>query len=303
MSNTTDMNHTHALVRTFSPGKLATLRILMFRVFAWISPGMAVRKAEEMFCTPPRGSSTSAERAILEDGEPFSLTVMGSRMQGWCWGEGPLVYLVHGWGRHCLSFAQFVNTFSRHGYRVVAFDAPGHGMSEGTVSSGLHISAALQAAVEHIGPAQGIVAHSIGATSTAFAIRKGLPVARLVFLGAADDPVAYERQFLTAIGLPSKLCPAVEQNLEKRFHFHWPDLKVSRYASQMTVPLLVIHDLNDATVSWTDGAAIAGAWPNARLIKTKGLGHRGLLRDEKVIGYAKAFISESGDLPDDPYTT
>ena len=41
---------------------------------------------------------------------------------------------------------------------------------------------------------------------------------------------------------------------------------------------------------WSDGAAIAGAWPGARLVTTTGLGHRRILRDERVVSQAVAFV-------------
>jgi len=56
------------------------------------------------------------------------------------------------------------------------------------------------------------------------------------------------------------------------------------------VPLLVIHDRDDPTVPWADGAAIATAWPGAELVTTTGLGHRDLLRDASVVARAVAFV-------------
>ena len=40
----------------------------------------------------------------------------------------------------------------------------------------------------------------------------------------------------------------------------------------------------------SDGAAIANAWPGARLVTTTGLGHRRILRDEHVVSQAVAFV-------------
>ena len=64
------------------------------------------------------------------------------------------------------------------------------------------------------------------------------------------------------------------------------------------MPLLVFHDRDDAEVPWSDGAAIAGAWPGARLVTTAGLGHRRILRDERVVSQAVAFVKGEPALPD-----
>ena len=44
---------------------------------------------------------------------------------------------------------------------------------------------------------------------------------------------------------------------------------------------------------FTHGAAVAAAWPGARLIETSGLGHRRLLRDEAVVAQVSSFIAAS----------
>ena len=50
-------------------------------------------------------------------------------------------------------------------------------------------------------------------------------------------------------------------------------------------------DRDDDEVAWTDGAAIAEAWPGARLVTTTGLGHRRILRDAQVVSQAVSFVS------------
>ncbi|MEO8347276.1 MAG: alpha/beta hydrolase, partial [Acidobacteriota bacterium] len=47
----------------------------------------------------------------------------------------------------------------------------------------------------------------------------------------------------------------------------------------------------DARVPLRDGVEIVHAWPNARLVRTRGLGHHRILRDEKVISRAVAFLT------------
>jgi pimeloyl-ACP methyl ester carboxylesterase len=53
---------------------------------------------------------------------------------------------------------------------------------------------------------------------------------------------------------------------------------------------LVIHDRGDRDVPFAQGAAIAAAWPGARLHAVEGLGHYRVLRDPAVIEAAVAFL-------------
>src|SRR3712207_7030695 len=55
-------------------------------------------------------------------------------------------------------------------------------------------------------------------------------------------------------------------------------------------PTLVVHDRDDAYTPVADGAAIAAAWPDARLRVTSGLGHRRILRDPEVVAEAVEFV-------------
>jgi predicted ATPase len=55
--------------------------------------------------------------------------------------------------------------------------------------------------------------------------------------------------------------------------------------------MLVIHDQDDREVPWADGAAIAAAALDARLVTTHGLGHRRILRDPSVIEASVDFVA------------
>jgi hypothetical protein len=53
----------------------------------------------------------------------------------------------------------------------------------------------------------------------------------------------------------------------------------------------VIHDRDDREVGFASGEALARAWRGARLVRTRGLGHRGVLRDAEVVRDAVDFIA------------
>jgi pimeloyl-ACP methyl ester carboxylesterase len=63
------------------------------------------------------------------------------------------------------------------------------------------------------------------------------------------------------------------------------------HAAERSQPLLVIHDRDDAEVPWTDGADLVDAWPGARLLLTRGLGHRRILHDAVVVQATASFAA------------
>ena len=147
------------------------------------------------------------------------------------------------------------------------------------------------------GPVSGLVAHSLGATAAAVALREGLAVGRVAFLAPPADPAPFFRRFLGALGVAPGLAPGIEATFERQTSFRWRDLVVPAFAPTLDVPLLVVHDRGDREVSWHDGAAIAAAWPGAALVTTEGMGHRKVLRDPRVVARVVDFLTAGGASP------
>ena len=133
----------------------------------------------------------------------------------------------------------------------------------------------------------------MGASATALAIAQGLPVRRAVFLGPAADPGAFAALFAQMFGFTRDAMARMRRRTERRLRFRWDQLSVPAMARELrgAPPLLVVHDREDPTVAWSDGAAIARAWPGAELITTTGLGHRGVVRDPAVVNQAVTFLT------------
>src|SRR5262245_33403196 len=108
---------------------------LLFRAVQVVSPNSAARLAERLFFTPHGSRLTPTMRAVLDRAQPFQVEVEGQRIVGWSWGEGPAVYLVHGWGSRGGRLSAYVQPLVDAGFRVVAFDALAHGDSGGRMSS------------------------------------------------------------------------------------------------------------------------------------------------------------------------
>jgi pimeloyl-ACP methyl ester carboxylesterase len=229
---------------------------------------------------------------VLPTGRRFSVRADGRRVAAWRWGEGPAVILVHGWGGRAAQLTSFVPPLVGRGFSVVAFDAPGHGESGGSLSSAPEFARALEAVTDRIGGAHAVVAHSLGAAAVVLALRRGLRCERMVFFGPAADPPAWIAPFARRLGLSERVLKTMRERSERRIGLSWSEIAIPPRAGSFDTPLLVFHDRDDAEVPWTDGAAIAGAWPGARLVTTTGLGHRHLLRDPEVVAQAVSFMAD-----------
>ena len=80
-------------------------RRALFRAADLLAPNLAGRIARDIwFTVPPRLAATP----LPEGGRPFEVESLGAVVRGHVWGDGPVVYLVHGWGGRGSQLASFV---------------------------------------------------------------------------------------------------------------------------------------------------------------------------------------------------
>lgn len=258
------------------------------------APAIGARWAERIWFRLPRRSAVPAPAG--PPGRAFTVRVGGVDIAGATWGEGPAVYLLHGWAGHRGQLAAFVPGLVGRGFKVVAFDAPSHGGSGagafGPRSSSIpEFAAALNAAVAEHGIAEGIVAHSLGSVAVAIALCDGQRAERVVMIAPMASPASYARYFARVLGFGPRTLRGLTRRVERRVgapmhHFDVPEIG---RAVQMP-PTLIVHDRADRSIPVADGIAIAEAWPTARLRVTSGLGHRRLLREPEVVDAVVDFI-------------
>jgi pimeloyl-ACP methyl ester carboxylesterase len=262
------------------------------RVLSTLVPALAARLAERLLLTPTRHAVPPPERAALESARQQIVSVDGTPVTTWTWGHGPVILLVHGWSGRGGQLASFVPPLLARGFSVVTFDAPGHGVSIAPETSVMAFVAAVRAVGATHGPVRGIIAHSIGAVAAARAMFEGLAPDGAVFVSPAANLAGYSDVFLDALGFSRAAREGMRARVEARLRTPWTALDLRALAPAMNVPLLVVHDRDDADVPWQDGAIVAQAWRDARLLTTGGLGHRRILRDATVIRSAADFLAE-----------
>ncbi len=276
---------------------LVPLLRLGFRTLSAVSVRLAARVAERVWFTPPRPRLSPASAAFLGTGTRADIHLQGRRVAAWSWGEGPAVLLVHGWGGHSAQFQSFVEPLVRAGLRAIAFDAPSHGASGASPhgrrqSTFFDFAEALVALAQTVEPVAGVIAHSGGCTSVAWALRNGWTVPAAVFIAPMGSPVAYQRVFADALSIPDAVLERFKANVERRLQFAWHDLEVAEVSRVVaTPPLLVVHDRDDRETSWRESQTIVASWPDAVLRTTTGLGHNRILREPSVVSDAVELIA------------
>lgn len=219
------------------------------------------------------------------------------RVRVYEWGSGArTVLIVHGWGSRASRFAPMANALAARGWRVLAFDAPGHGLSVGRSSSLPQFMATLDAIATQLGPVQVLIGHSIGALAIACA-RTGAPpwfnaLQRVVLISMPSGAPFLVEAFHGMFRIGTATARHMLDAFGRRFgagpasFIASPDVVIRR------LPVLVVHDRHDDIVPFAHSEALLPALQNARLLVTDGLGHSALTRDAATINAIADFIDE-----------
>jgi pimeloyl-ACP methyl ester carboxylesterase len=278
------------------PAALSLPRIstnVRFAASSLLFPELAGAWAERLFLTPPRRRDAGAAALDLIDARSSIIEHKGRAIATWRWGsrEDPAVLLVHGWGGHAAQMRGFVFPLLSAGFRVITYDQPAHGVSDGRLTGVPDFADVLAEVAWHHGQVEAVIGHSLGATAAALALSRGLSLRRVVAVSPPADLVGYSRRFARWHWIPEPVRGAMQAAIEERYGVRWSELELSRLAPRLGAPALVIHDRDDHIVPWTQGASFARHWPGARLFSTDGLGHGRILQDESVLRAAADFIA------------
>ena len=111
-----------------------------------------------------------------------------------------------------------------------------------------------------------------------------------MLIAPAADPEAATERFARAIRLPQRLWLALIESFERSVGVAFDDLQAHRNAPRIARPALIVHDVEDREVPWSEGERYARYWADARLLSTQGLGHNRIAGDATVIDAALRFL-------------
>lgn len=262
-----------------------------FGALSRVSPGFAAFAAERLFLTPRRHARPPHERELLASARALSIPSEDGALSAWEWGtEGERVLLVHGWEGRGTQLAPFVPALVERGFRVVSFDAPAHGDSPGSLSSFFHFARSIARVAREFAPLRALIAHSMGGASAAWASRAGALAERMVMIAPPADIRDFTSHADAMLGLDRRAIVELEGRLGRRFGVDFSEVHAARVGPAMKAPLLVIHDEDDREIPIEAGEVVARHWPDAELVRTRGLGHRRILRDPGVIARVVDFV-------------
>jgi pimeloyl-ACP methyl ester carboxylesterase len=245
----------------------------------------------------PRYRVGEKNSQLLKKAHCYQISMREEKIQVYDWQpanvESPkTVLLVHGWGTSGLQLSSFVEPLLSHGFRVVAFDQKGHGLSSSISSSYIEFLTGTEILVKHLQPSLvAIVGHSMGA-STALKISELVTdQVRVVALA----PMPEIKQVLTNIslkfGISDKVMGSIVQEIEAESHWSLEKASGFDFKSLARHQVLLVHDQQDTTNPIQRSQQIQSQIHGSEILITNDLGHNRILRSESVIQKVVKFLT------------
>jgi pimeloyl-ACP methyl ester carboxylesterase len=269
-------------------------------ILTLVSPERAAKKAFQLFCTPRRKSHKKPP-PLFEKGENLFFRLDDHVIRGHRWlpheassARLKKALILHGFESSSRNFDQYVGALLKNGYEVLAFDAPAHGQSGGKRITLPLYSEMIRTVVDQYGPIHAFMGHSLGALALVLFL-ESMPhddTTRMALIAPAVEATSAVDMFFQLLELSDEVrtaFDAYEYNLYG-LPFSWFSLR--RALDKIKAGVLWVQDEDDTVTPLKDTLPIQEERrPNIRFVITRGLGHRKIYRDAKVMQQVVAFLS------------
>ncbi|MCW7480238.1 alpha/beta hydrolase [Leptospira kanakyensis] len=249
--------------------------------------------AAQYFLSTQKQKPSRKEMDVLALAEQKEFQEKEHHIQYFHWkGEGKTILLVHGWNGHTGNFARIVPALLEEGYNVIGIDLPGHGFSTGRYSNIVLSAKMVRRLVSEVGNPDYIITHSFGGAVATVAQELGVLAQKLVYIAPPLRLEILRKSFSDYYRLSEEEQEAMRLVLERKVSQPLSSLDLGAAGPKMNNSLLVIHDEDDLEIPFSMGLAVSKAWKQSKLVKTKGLGHKMILRTESVKDEIISFLKE-----------
>lgn len=250
----------------------------------------------QLFFTPLYFGFPVKEKAWIKSARKRIIHVAGKKVIVYEWGDpkNPPVLFIHGWAGRGTQFRKFFEPFIQNRYRILSFDGPAHGKSEGKRTSVIEFEEVVRKLWNNTDPPVGVIAHSFGGTVSLYSAFKGLPISKLIMIGTPIIGDLVIKGFLKAVNGSEKTGAAFRERLKKKYDRTFEEFSAEYLLPRLPEPirLFIIHDEDDKESPIRHAEEAMKIYPDAKMLRTSGLGHNRILRDNKVIESCLHFIKE-----------
>ncbi len=270
-----------------------------FKTIGQLSPSVAGKIAFNLFCTPYPKYKKQKAPAIFHQAKQLKVKVTNEiSIHGYEWQplkfNGKTILICHGYASYFYKFEQYIQPLLKAGFRVVGFDAPGHGQSQGKHINIIIYKQAIQHIIDQVGPIDHFMGHSLGAITLAM-IAETIPnptAHKFVLIAPATKTTTTFNNYYKMMQLSAPVIDAFLHEMAKITNLPITYFEADRAIENYTGPVLWVHDEGDRVCPYEDLLIFKNRAPkNIKFLITNGLGHNKVYKTPDVIEQIVTFFS------------
>ena len=264
-----------------------------FRLLSFLSPQLAARLALKLFMQPRRKARSIQEMDFLLTGKQVNFK---SHRKARTWGQGPVIWLLHGWESRGSTFFKLIPLLVNRGFQVVAWDGPAHGDSPGKST---HIPDYAYCLSEDLKQQLfekpvALIGHSFGGAALAVLFKIHKMPAKVVIVSAPTRIINIFNGFAKMINLSEKAKNKFISLAESGSGYSLLGGSLISNDISQSSEVLIIHDREDDVIPFADFDALKKTWLSGQFLATKNLGHRLTIKDPDILNTIVNFIVKNG---------
>ena len=272
-----------------------------FKTISKLAPAIAGRMAFELFCTPyPKYKKRKAPAIFHHATKRTVVLTDQTKIHGFEWlpskPNDQTVLIAHGYASYAYKFEHYIAPLLKMGYRVLAFDAPAHGQSEGKHIHVVVYQEAIQKIMEQAGPIHHFIGHSLGALTLSMIAEKidQAEARKFVLIAPATKTTTTFANFFKMMHLNEVTKAAFLQDVSNRTSHTVDHFAADRALTNYKGPILWVHDKKDMVCPYEDIINFKENAPsNIKFLITNGLGHNKVYKTAEIMDQIMTFLTPS----------
>lgn len=257
-----------------------------------VNPMYAGKKSVDLFCTPREGRIIPIYKEYLDTAEiTENIKIASGETPAYIWNASgsKTILLIHGWESNAARWDEMTPYLVAEDMRVVAIDAPGHGLASQKLFNMIDYADFINCAVAKYNPKY-IAGHSLGGETLAFYLAnyKYENIEKAILMAAPSELSSMMSNFGKVLGLSKRSMKNIYQYFSATFNRDIPFFSTRNFCKNINLPTLLIHDKEDETVSVEDSISYHKILKDSQLILTEGYGHS--LQGKTIFADIVAFL-------------
>ena len=282
------------------PGKVKWMKRFI-AVAGNIAPNTTIKILVKLLYTPRKRELKPSHLECMGRAETFKFEVDEFRnpkkklkLQCYTWGKGDkTVLLVHGWDARAIDFYKMIPVLVENGYKVIAFDGPGHGNSEGERSNLVDFKELMYKMIKKkIGVPYAIIGHSMGGGAATYLLMDyDIAVKRLVTIAIQTISKRFFDRLFETMKVPVKMQRIFYKSMAEEFGEPIEKYNlIERKEPIKAEKILMVYDEDEDVVPYSDIRDFMAKRPEIKSLNMRGVGHYSIIKNKQVIEAIVQFL-------------